>query len=55
MNSRLRHVLRFIIKELNKPYGWPGIIMLTGLLLVIGGGLYRLGEWLAGKAWGWWG
>ena len=48
----MKPAFRFLIRELRKPYGWPGIIMGLGLLLFIGGLLYRASEWLS-KAMGW--
>lgn len=51
----MKPILRFIWSELRKPYGFPGIIMALGLLLVIGGLLYKASAWLSSlpAAWGW--
>lgn len=45
------NLLRAILRELHRPYGYAGMVLSIGLLLILGVILYRVGRLIAG----WWG
>ena len=40
-------LLDAILREFRRPYGYAGMVMTLGALLVLGGILYKLPEWLS--------